>query len=94
MTGFYTTVGVLSDPQTIVLDRPTTLPMGRVRITVEILPTYSFWTGTTIDELAKQQGVTPIRSIDDLWGDFWPEDESVDDCIDTIRLWRREDSEY
>ncbi len=76
MTDFYTTVGVLSDPQTIVLDRPTTLPIGRVRITVEILPTYSFWKGTTIDALAKQQGVTPVRSIDDLWGDFWPEDES------------------
>ena len=90
MTGLYTTAGVLSDPRTIVLDRPVTLPIGRVRVMVEILPTYSFWTGTTIDELAKTQGVTPIRSIDDLWGDFWPEDESVDDFIDTIRLWRRE----
>lgn len=90
MAGFYTTVGVLSDPQTIVLDRPSILPIGRVRITIEILPTYSFWTDTTIDELAKMQGVTPIRSIDNLWGDFWPEDESVDDFIDTIRLWRRE----
>jgi hypothetical protein len=92
MTGSYTTVGVLSDPHTIVLDKPTTLPIGRVRITVEILPTYSFWTGITIDALAKQQGVTPVRSIDDLWGDFCPEEESVDDCIDTIRLWRQEDS--
>ena len=90
MTGLYTTVGVLSNPQTIILDRPANLPIGRVRITVEILPTYSFWTGTTIDELANIQGVTPIGSIDDLWGDFWPEDESVDDFIDTIRLWRRE----
>lgn len=90
MSEFYTAVGVLSDPQTIILDRPTPLPVGRVRITVETLPSDDFWTGMTIDELAKIQGVTPLKRLDDLWGDFWPEDESVDDFIDTIRLWRRE----
>jgi hypothetical protein len=30
-------------------------------------------------ELARQQGVKPIKSIKQLQGDFWPEDESVDE---------------
>lgn len=32
-------------------------------------------------ELAKQQGVKPIKSIKDLQGDFWPEEESIDDFL-------------
>ncbi len=27
----------------------------------------------------------PVRRLEDLWGDFWPEDESVDDFINTVR---------
>ena len=41
-------------------------------------------------ELAREQGVLPISSFDDLLGDFWPEDESVDEFIETVRRWRRE----
>lgn len=33
----------------------------------------------------------PIQSLDDLWGDFWPEDEPVDDFIETARSWRSKD---
>ena len=32
-------------------------------------------------ELARQQGVEPIRNIDDLRGDFWPEEESMDEFL-------------
>ena len=32
-------------------------------------------------ELAKQQGVKPIRSIKELQGDFWPEEESADEFL-------------
>ncbi len=32
-----------------------------------------------------------IQHLEDLWGDFWPEDESVDDFVSTVRRWRRED---
>jgi len=32
-------------------------------------------------ELAKQQGVEPIRNIDDLRGEFWPEEESMDEFL-------------
>jgi hypothetical protein len=35
----------------------------------------------------------PIESLDEIWGEFWPEDESVDEFIDTVRQWRREDSD-
>jgi hypothetical protein len=46
----------------------------------------------TIDQLATQQGVQPIIDIKQLAADFWPEDESVDEFIDTVRQWRREAS--
>lgn len=44
----------------------------------------------SIKELAEEQGVKPIRDIADLVADFWPEDESVDEFIATIRAWRHE----
>jgi hypothetical protein len=42
------------------------------------------------ETLAREQGVKPIKSIDDPRGDFWPEDESADEFVETIRQWRRE----
>jgi hypothetical protein len=45
-------------------------------------------------ELAERQGVKPIRSLKDLKGDFWPEDESIDEFIATIRQWRRESDRH
>ena len=41
--------------------------------------------------LAERQGVKPVTNIDDLAGDFWPEDESIDDFIATVRRWRDEE---
>jgi len=32
----------------------------------------------------------PIKSIDDLVGNFWPEDESAEEFDATIRRWRTE----
>jgi hypothetical protein len=49
-----------------------------------------FWAGYDVATLAEEQGVQPVQNMDDLWGDFWPEDESVDVFIETIRRWRRE----
>jgi glycerol-3-phosphate O-acyltransferase len=40
-------------------------------------------------ELARQQGVKPIQNMDDLKGDFWPEEESVDDFLTWIRATRQ-----
>lgn len=42
-------------------------------------------------ELARQQGVAPIRDIKELQGDFWPEDESVDEFLDWVRKTRQQD---
>jgi hypothetical protein len=44
----------------------------------------------TVAELAEAQGVKPVATLDDLWADFWPEEETVDDFIETIYKWRRE----
>jgi hypothetical protein len=42
----------------------------------------------TIAELAAEQGVKPIEDIDELVGDFWPEEESADEFLATLRAWR------
>ncbi len=89
----YTVTGTLSNQTTVILDQPLRLSMGRVRVTVERLSNNTFWQGATISELAEAQGVKPIQTLDDLWGDFWPEDESIDDFITLIQQWRHEDQE-
>ncbi|MGA9350243.1 MAG: hypothetical protein WBW48_15780 [Anaerolineae bacterium] len=38
MSELYSVTGTLSDEQTVILDRPIPLPIGRVRLTVETLP--------------------------------------------------------
>jgi hypothetical protein len=81
MDEHFVVTGILSDQKTVILDEPIALPTGRVRITVERLADDSFWNGPSIAELAKAQGVQPIQSLDELWGDFWPDDESVDEFI-------------
>ncbi len=40
--------------------------------------------------LAKEQGVQPIQSIDDLQGDFWPEEESTEEFLAWLRETRQE----
>ena len=43
-------------------------------------------------QVAQQRaGCEPVQRLEDLWGDFWPEQESVDDFISAVRRWRRED---
>lgn len=38
----------------------------------------------SIEELAAQQGTRPL-SFDEMLGDFWPEDETADEFIATLR---------
>lgn len=40
--------------------------------------------------LAREQGIKPVEKFEDLLGDFWPEDESVDDFLEARRQWQRE----
>ena len=42
-----------------------------------------------IEALAREQGVSYNTKFEDLLGDFWPEDESVEDFLEARRRWRR-----
>ena len=42
----------------------------------------------TMEELIATQGLTFPRDPQDLLGDFWPEEESIDDFLSAIREWR------
>ena len=53
-------------------------------------PMVDFWEGASAAELAEIQGVQPVQDLDDLWGNFWPEEEPVEDFLATVRQWRRE----
>lgn len=44
-----------------------------------------------LERLAAERGVQPITDFDSLRADFWPENESVDDFVRTVRE-RRQDS--
>ena len=41
-----------------------------------------------LQKMAEEQGVKPF-DVDNLHTGFWPEDESEDEFIATIRAWRR-----
>ena len=67
-----------------VLDTAVKLPDG-TPVQVDVEPANSeFWRGKSVEQLAREQGVRPIRDLDDLAGE-WPEDESVDDFLALIR---------
>jgi hypothetical protein len=42
----------------------------------------------TINELIVEQGVLFPRDPQELLGDFWPEEESIDDFLAALREWR------
>lgn len=43
-------------------------------------------------ELARRQGVAPIRNIEDLRGDFWPEEDNADEFLSWVRTIRQDDT--
>jgi hypothetical protein len=42
----------------------------------------------TVEELIASQGLTFPQDPSDLVGDFWPEEESIDDFLAALREWR------
>jgi hypothetical protein len=42
----------------------------------------------SIEQLMAEQGTGPITDVSVLHGNFWPEEESVDEFVATIREWR------
>ena len=51
-------------------------------------PRDSFEANPTLDELIAQQGKGPITDVRVLHGNFWPEDEPVEDFLAALREWR------
>lgn len=51
-----------------------------------------FFASPSVDlpALLAEQNVTPAARFEDLLGDFWPEDESVDEFIAAVHRWRCE----
>ncbi len=42
----------------------------------------------SIEELMAEQGTGPITDVSALHGNFWPEEESVEEFVATVREWR------
>lgn len=42
----------------------------------------------SVEQLMDEQGTGPISDVSELHGDFWPEAESVEEFVATIREWR------
>ena len=42
----------------------------------------------SIEELKQVQGTTPTSDPRELLGDFWPEEENIDDFLAALREWR------
>jgi hypothetical protein len=42
----------------------------------------------SVDQLMAEQGTGPITGVSALHGDFWPEEESIEDFLDTLHEWR------
>jgi hypothetical protein len=43
-----------------------------------------------LQRLAAEQGVGPVTRFEDLLGDFWPVDESMEEFLATLRAWRQD----
>jgi hypothetical protein len=51
-------------------------------------PRYNFDATPTLEELAAQQGKGPVADARILHGDFWPEQEPIEDFLAALHEWR------
>lgn len=42
----------------------------------------------SFEQLMAEQGTGPITDVASLCGDFWPEDEPIEEFLETLREWR------
>jgi hypothetical protein len=54
-------------------------------------PRHGFYADPTVDELIAQQRKEPIRDPRLPPGDFWPEDEPIEEFLTAVRQWRGHD---
>jgi len=50
-----------------------------------------FWSGQSVEALAEEQGVHPVGKLEQLYGNFWPDDEDINEALDQIYERRRLD---
>lgn len=43
-----------------------------------------------VEEQIRARGIKPVQSAEELVFPDWPEDEDVEEFVETIRRWRRE----
>ena len=51
-------------------------------------PTLNFDANPSLDELIRQQGKGPVTDPSILHGDFWPEEEPIEDFLKALHEWR------
>ena len=49
---------------------------------------YSATGHPSVEQLTAEQGTGPIADVSMLRGDFWPEEESIEDFLATLHEWR------
>ena len=49
---------------------------------------YSATGHPSFEQLMAEQGTGPITDVSVLHGDFWPEEESIEEFLATLREWR------
>ena len=42
----------------------------------------------SVEQLMASQGTGPITDVTRLHGDFWPQEESIEEFLKTLREWR------
>jgi hypothetical protein len=55
---------------------------------MSLAETYTREGHPTVDELIADQGVAFPRDPNELLGDFWPEEESINDFLAALHEWR------
>lgn len=70
---------------------PASKPKDNSPRSEDALSANEFWQHTSFEELARQQGVRPVRRFEDLAGG-WPEDQINDGFEEALERWRRTSS--
>lgn len=73
----------------VVVNGPLPLPDG-TPVLVEPVPAPDFWRLLSLDELARQQGVTAPATVDDLLGG-WPDEDRDDEFEEALFHWREQE---
>lgn len=50
-----------------------------------------FWKSPSLEDLARQQNIHAVCDLDELAGDFWPEDETTEQFLTFLYQQRQED---